>query len=186
MKLGGYEKDENARCRARNGHPQALPSRRPLPLCANAAPSSPSVRGARRLRHSSSTIAAASARIVTKKKLVVLDHGPDNRHFAAAGGENLALGQFVQSRDRSLHHHDIRITVVIWKNCFRLTRIVPRTKLMPNRTASPDAEHSAERFEDAGCIEPYHAIEHENGLDALAENHQKYKEEYTPSCRCRG
>ena len=47
--------------------------------------------------------------------------------------------------------------MVIWKNCFRLTRIVPAHEADAEQHREADAEQPAEQLENAGSIEPQRA-----------------------------
>ena len=74
-------------------------------LSAAPRPASPSVLGARRLRHSSSIMAAASARIVTKKKASFFTTGPISAISRVLAGRIWLSESSCRSGNGKLHHH---------------------------------------------------------------------------------
>jgi len=126
-----------------------------------AAPSSPSVFGARRLRHSSSIIAAASARMVTKKKISFLTTGPISaisRVLAAKSGSPTTRGKPVMT---SCTTTTIRMTVVIWKNCLQIDTYGPAHEADAEQHREADAEQPAEHVKNARGVELDRTEEHQ-------------------------
>ncbi len=171
---------KNARRSARRCHPQALTACRPLHFAQR--------RAGQPLRAGSATLApfhqhhrGCERQDRNEEERVILDYRPDDCHFAAAGGQNLAFGQLVQPGDGELDHDNHQNDGGHLKKLLQVDTNRPAHEADAEQHCESDAENSAERLEDAGRVKPDHAIEHENGLDALAENHEEYKKEDTPT-----
>src|SRR5580658_726944 len=177
--FGGDTEDEKARGEAGCGHPKALALHAPTGFAEGGA--------LQAVEHGGAAFAifhqqhgAGEGQDGHEEEDLVADDWTDQSHFLAAAGKHLAFGELMQPGDNELHYDDHQDDRSHAKEAAQIDADGAAHEADAEQYGEAQTEHNPCDIQDSGGIE-LDGGKHENGLHALAEDHQEDEQEDAPA-----